>query len=84
MGSQPSSLTGLAFAGAADQRAHTNQTPQEMTRLQSLLSAEEAVLFEAARQSMSAFSRWRFGGRPLATKKGSMKRRLDGARVNGH
>ena len=64
-------------------KAHTNQTPQEITRLQSLLSSEEAVLFEAARQSMSAFSRWRFGGRLLATK-GPMKRRLDGARVNGH
>ena len=64
-------------------KAHTNQAPQEMTRLQSLLSTEEAVLFDAARQSMSAFSRWRFGGRPLGIR-GPMKRRLDGARVNGH
>ena len=62
-------------------KAHSNQTPQEMTRLESLLSSEEAALFEAGRISMSAFSRWRFGGRPLA-QRGALKRRLDGGRVN--
>ena len=64
-------------------KAHTNQSPQEMTRLQSLLSTEEAALFDAGRASTDAFNRWRFGGRPLA-QRGSMKRRRDGARVNGH
>lgn len=64
-------------------KAHTNQSPQEMTRLQLLLSTEEAALFDAGRASADAFNRWRFGGRPLA-QRASMKRRRDRARVNGH
>ncbi len=64
-------------------KAHTNQSAQEMTRLQALLSTEEEALFDAGRASADAFSRWRFGGRPLA-QRGSAKRRRNGARANGH
>ena len=54
-------------------KAHTGETDHELTRLQSLMSVEEAELFQAARCSFTAFERWRLN--TWATRRG-VKRRL--------
>lgn len=63
-------------------KAHSNESPKEMARIEALLSVEEAALFNAGRASLDALNRWRFGGRANPTRP-SAKRRLDGAPVNG-
>ena len=63
-------------------KAHANESPKEMARIATLLSIEEAALFDAGRASVDALNRWRFGGRAVPTRP-SAKRRLDGAPANG-
>ena len=63
-------------------KAHSNESPKEMARIEALLSVEEAALFNAGRASLDALNRWRFGGRANPTRTRA-KRRLDGAPING-
>ena len=58
-------------------RAHADEAGPVATRLQALMSVEEAALFEAGRASVAAHDRWRLHGHIVP--RASIKRRLDGA-----
>lgn len=62
-------------------KAQSGGGPRDMARMEALLSAEEAALFDAGKTALEAFNRWRFGGR--LPSRASLKRRLDSAPANG-